>query len=443
MVSAGVYAMIRMFPLLSAGWKPGLPLTPPMLALAVIGAFTALFSATIAMAQSDIKKVLAYSTISQLGFMLAALGIGAYVAAAFHLMTHAFFKALLFLGSGSVIHGMEHGEQHAHHGAQKERATEHEVAGSHRPALDPQNMFNMGGLGSKMPLTFWTFVIGGLALSGFPLITAGFWSKDEILAEAWAGAPVVFIALALAAVLTAFYTMRQISLTFLGQPRTEAAEHASENKWTMTLPLGVLAFFAVAAGWVGIPNDFLGLNLGNTNLFHGLVGRALLAEPEALPFNFIPLTTSLVVALGGLLLGWWVYRRGPAEADDPLIRVLGPVHKVLKNKYYFDELYDLVFVRPARWLADVVVSQWIDRGLIDGVLHFIGRASLQFGDSLRLEIDTRLINGLADLTGRSVKRVGQSARYIQDGKVQEYLLVALAMMIVAGIILFMPGMLGR
>jgi NADH-quinone oxidoreductase subunit L len=435
MVSAGVYAMIRMFPLLSAGWKPGLPLTPPMLALAVIGAFTALFSATIAVAQSDIKRVLAYSTISQLGFMLAALGIGAYVAAAFHLMTHAFFKALLFLASGSVIHGMEHGEQHAHdhggHGA-------HDV-----PAPDPQNMFNMGGLGSKMPVTFWTFVIGGLALSGFPLVTAGFWSKDEILAETWAGAPLVFVILALAAVLTAFYTMRQISLTFLGQPRTAAAEHASENKWTMTLPLGVLAFFAVAAGWVGIPNDFLGLNLGSVNVFHGLVGRALLAEPEALPFNAIPLTTSLVVALGGLALGWWVYRRGPAEADDPLVKVLGPVHRLLKNKYYFDELYDFLFVRPARWLADVFASQWIDRGLIDGTLHLIGRVSMQFGDVLRTAIDMRVITGLGDATGSGVKRAGQSARFIQDGKVQEYLLVALAMMIVAGIVLFLPGFLGR
>jgi NADH-quinone oxidoreductase subunit L len=211
----------------------------------------------------------------------------------------------------------------------------------------------------------------------------------------------------------------------------------------MTLPLAVLAFFAVAAGWVGIPNDFLGLNLGNINAFHGLVGRALLAEPEALPFNVTPLTTSLVVALGGLLLGWWVYRSGPAEANDPLISVLGPVHTLLKNKYYFDELYDLVFVRPARWLAEVFVSQWIDRGLIDGTLHLIGRLSLRFGDGLRTEIDARIVNGFGDLTGRSVKQAGQSARFVQDGKVQEYLLVALAMMIVAGIVLFLPGLLGR
>ena len=187
--------------------------------------------------------MLAYSTISQLGFMIAALGIGAYVAAAFHLITHAFFKALLFLGSGSVIHGMEHGVLHT---------------GNHK--VDPQDMFNMGGLRKKMPITFWTFLIGGFALSGFPLVTAGFWSKDEILADAFGhGHMAVFITLAIAAFMTAFYTMRQITLTFLGEPRTKEAEHAQENKWTMTVPLMVLAFFAVTYGWVGIPEHFPGL----------------------------------------------------------------------------------------------------------------------------------------------------------------------------------------
>src|SRR3989304_396749 len=233
MVSGGVYAIIRMFPLLSLDPKT-------MTIVAFIGAFTAIFAATIAVAQNDIKRVLAYSTISQLGYMIAALGIGAYVAAVFHLITHAFFKALLFLGSGSVIHGMEHGVLHT---------------GNHK--VDPQDMFNMGGLRKKMPVTFWTFLIGGLALSGFPLVTAGFWSKDEILADAFAnGRWIVFGVLALAAVLTAFYTMRQITLTFLGTPRTKAAEHASESVRTMTLPLIVLAVFAIAVGWGGIPESF-------------------------------------------------------------------------------------------------------------------------------------------------------------------------------------------
>ena len=206
MVSAGVYMVIRMFPLLSLD-----PHT--MTVVAFIGAFTALFAATIAVAQNDIKRVLAYSTISQLGYMIAALGAGAYVAAAFHLVTHAFFKALLFLGSGSVIHGMEHGVLH-----------------TGQARFDPQDMFNMGGLRKKMPITFWTFLIGGFALSGFPLLTAGFWSKDEILASTFNGHMAVFVTLAIAAFLTAFYTMRQITLTFLGEPRTRCCRACAGNQ---------------------------------------------------------------------------------------------------------------------------------------------------------------------------------------------------------------------
>ncbi len=169
MVSAGVFLSARFFPLISAGWEAGQPLTTPMLVMAAIGSFTALFAALIALGQRDIKRVLAYSTISQLGYMVAALGIGAYGAAVFHLFTHAFFKALLFLGSGSVIHGMEHGKL---------------ATGD---TADPQDMFSMGGLRGKMPVTFWTFLAGALALSGFPLLTAGFWSKDEILSGAFHG----------------------------------------------------------------------------------------------------------------------------------------------------------------------------------------------------------------------------------------------------------------
>ncbi len=264
MVSAGVYAGIRMFPLLSMD-----PTT--MSIVAFIGAFTALFSATIAVAQNDVKRVLAYSTISQLGFMIAALGIGAYVAAAFHLITHAFFKALLFLGSGSVIHGMEHGVLHT---------------GDHK--VDPQDMFNMGGLRKKMPITFWTFLIGGFALSGFPVITAGFWSKDEILADAWAHHHyTVFIVLAVAAFLTAFYTMRQITLTFLGEARTKEAEHAHETPWTMTVPLMVLAFFAITYGWVGIPEHFPvlgGLSQTGSMTLSAIRWNILLPRPNSVGF---------------------------------------------------------------------------------------------------------------------------------------------------------------
>jgi len=416
MVSAGVYLVARFFPLLTAGWQEGQPLTPTLTIVAGIGSFTALFAATIALAQRDIKRVLAYSTISQLGYMVAAVGIGAYVAAVFHLVTHAFFKALLFLGSGSVIHGMEHGLHASAHD---------EHAGGHAP-FDAQDMFNMGGLRKKMPLTFWTFVIGGLALSGFPLITAGFWSKDEIFADAFAhGHLLIFGALAVAALLTAFYTMRQITLTFLGQPRSHAAGHAHESVWTMTAPLLVLAVFAVGAGWAGIPEDFPVLGGLLPNWLHEFVGGALLEHPAAVPFEYIPLLTSLAVALGGLFLGWLVYRRVTAGQPDPLARPLGPLYVLLRNKYYFDELYGFLFVRPATWFAETFTSRWVDRGLIDGALHAIGRVALVLGSFLRNAIDLPIINGAADRLSEAVKRAGSEFRVLQSGRVQGYLIVGL------------------
>ena len=405
MVSAGVYMVIRMFPLLTAGWEEGMPLTPTLTIMATIGAFTALFAATIALAQNDIKRVLAYSTISQLGYMIAALGIGAYAAAAFHLVTHAFFKALLFLGSGSVIHGVEHGVLHT---------------GEH---VDPQDMFNMGGLREKMPVTFWTFLIGGFALSGFPVLTAGFWSKDEILAEAFANKWPVFIVLALAALLTAFYTMRQITLTFLGKPRTESAQHASETRWTMTVPLVILAVFAVGAGWVGIPEHFTGGLI--PNWFHEFVAGTIEKHLPVVEFNIIPLLTSLVVALGGLTLGWWVYRDVRAGAPDPLQKVLGPLHKVLKNKYYLDEIYDVLFVRPAYWVAETFTYKFLDRTVIDGILHFVARVASNVGTILRNYIDKPIVNGAGDAVGEGVKLVGRRFRVIQTGRVQQYMLIAL------------------
>jgi NADH-quinone oxidoreductase subunit L len=405
MVSAGVYMVIRIFPLLSAGAEHG-ELTAAMTVMAFIGGFTAIFAATIAVAQNDIKRVLAYSTISQLGFMIAALGIGAYIAAVFHLITHAFFKALLFLGSGSVIHGVEHGVLHT---------------GDH---ADPQNMLNMGGLYKKMPITFITFLAGGLSLAGFPFLTAGFWSKDEILADAFAeGHWVLLTVLAIAALLTAFYTARQITLTFLGKPRTPAAEHANETPWTMTFPLIILAVFAIAAGWVGIPEDFLGLHLP-ANWFHEFVGGTLAEHPETIQFSFVPLLISLVVALGGLFLGWLVYRNYQAGAQDPLEKALGPVHKLLKNKYYFDEIYDFLFVRPAYWIADTFTNQWMDRGLIDGILHGASRVLYSLGGIFRNYFDKPVVNGFGDLVGEGTKKIGRALRVIQTGRVQQYLLAA-------------------
>ncbi|HET7145114.1 MAG TPA: NADH-quinone oxidoreductase subunit L, partial [Anaerolineales bacterium] len=404
MVSAGVYAVIRMFPLLSLDPKT-------MTIVAFIGAFTAIFAATIAVAQNDIKRVLAYSTISQLGFMIAALGIGAYVAAVFHLITHAFFKALLFLGSGSVIHGMEHGVLHT---------------GDHK--VDPQDMFNMGGLRKKMPITFWTFLIGGLALSGFPIVTAGFWSKDEILADAFGhGHMAVFITLAVAAFLTAFYTMRQITLTFLGEPRTKEAEHAHETPWTMTAPLVVLAVFAVTYGWVGIPEHFPVLGGLVPNWFHEFVGGTLAEHPEALEFRWEPLVTSLFVALGGLFFGWLAYRNVNAVEQDKLQIPL------LKNKYYFDEAYDFLFVKPLTWFSEVFVSKWMDKSLIDGILHIFGPTTGGIGNTIRNYFDVPVINRFfGDGSADATYWLGKNLRPIQTGRIQQYLLLSLIVLLVVG-----------
>ncbi|MRR30601.1 NADH-quinone oxidoreductase subunit L, partial [bacterium] len=406
------------FPLLSAGWEPGAALTTPMVVMGVIGSFTALFAATIAVAQNDVKRVLAYSTISQLGYMIAALGVGAYAAAAFHLVTHAFFKALLFLGSGSIIHGMEHGVLHT---------------GEH---IDPQNMLNMGGLRKKMPITFWTFLIGGLALSGFPLVTAGFWSKDEILTGAFKGGQMgVFIALALAALLTAFYTARQITLTFLGKPRTKAAEHAHESKWTMTAPLAILSVFAIAAGWAGIPADFPGLGGLIPNWFEEFVGSMLHFEAAEAAHSLVPLFTSLVVALGGLALGWVVYK-GLQKPVDPLEKPLGGFHTVLKNKYYIDEFYQAAIIRPANWVANVFTYKILDQTIIDGLLHGIARFGVWLGTGLRNVIDLPVVNGAGDNAARGTRGVGMFLRNRQSGRIQQYMVIAISLLVLAGLVIY-------
>jgi NADH-quinone oxidoreductase subunit L len=417
MVSAGVYLVIRIYPLVAAGWHEGLPLNPTMSIIAFIGAFSALFAATIAVAQNDIKRVLAYSTISQLGYMIAALGMGAYVAATFHLLTHAFFKALLFLGSGSVIHGVEHGALHT---------------GDH---ADPQDMFNMGGLRKKMPITFATFLIGGLALSGFPLVTAGFWSKDEILAHAFEnGHWAVFAALALAALLTAFYTMRQITLTFFGEPRSKAAEQAHETPRTMTWPLVILAVFAIGIGWLGIPEGLTGGLI--PNFFQSFVGATLVEEPEALAFNAVPMLVSIAVALTGLGLGYFVYRKQTAGQKDPLeVALPGFIYTTLKRKYYFDEFYNFFIIRPVWWLSETFSYLIVDRTVIDGALHAIGFAAQWIGRSIRQYFDAPFINRfIGDGSAAVTQWSGQKLKLSQPGQVQSYLVGSLVVIIIlAGI----------
>ncbi|HFE66252.1 MAG TPA: NADH-quinone oxidoreductase subunit L [Chloroflexi bacterium] len=424
MVSAGIYMLLRVFPLIAVAIEgnPGVGWV-----IGGIGAFTALMAATIAIAQNDVKGVLAYSTISQLGFMVATIGVGGYIAAAFHLITHGFFKALLFLASGSVIHGMEHGAMHVH---------DHHT--------DPQDMRYMGGLRKKMPVTFWTFVIGGLALSGFPFVTAGFWSKDEMFAEAFTlmqegnlTALFVLVMLVLAAFLTAYYTARQISLTFLGKPRSPLAEHAHESNKFMTVPLVLLAVFAVSAGWSGITDNFLGSRGIFRNYFHALVGSSIeetmleLKEAhlvahgiETLPWNWSPLILSLVVALGGLFIGWWIYGRKalPAGYTDPVKRPLGPLYNFFQNKWYWDELYHTIFYRPTVWISEQLMV-FIDKGIIDGILHLIARIVYVIGHYAK-RFEEIVISGGVDWLKDKTLQFANWTRQLQTGNVQEYAAVS-------------------
>ena len=301
--------------------------------------------------------------------------------------------------------------------------------------MDPQDMFNMGGLRKKMPATFWTFLIGGLSLAGFPIFFAGFWSKDEILGHAfhYPEFQIVFWVLVFTAFLTAFYTMRQISLTFLGQPRTEAAGHAHESHWTMLTPLVILAAFAIFAGFVGIKADMPGFGLINGPFatagtpFEHFVEPVLAATItlEVLPFSWTPLLIASTAGVVGLILGWWVYGRRPLAAGqlDPLEVKMGGLYVVLKNKYYLDEIYDYVFVQPARrfaaWMGDV-----FDRKGIDGVLHGIAHGALRLSLAFR-SFDTKVVNGGADGFASSIKAAGHWLRDIQTGRVQNYLLLAL------------------
>jgi len=406
MVSAGVYLTARTFPLISAvehGPQWGL--------IAFIGAFSALMTATIGLAQNDIKRVLAYSTISQLGYMIAALGIGAFVAAIFHLITHAFFKALLFLGSGSVIHGVEQG----HH-----TLTPHPSPSQGEGEFDANDMMNMGGLWSKMPRTAWSFLAGTLALAGvFPF--AGFWSKDEILAHAWeeflhhgvvSWPFFVWLLLTVAAFLTAFYMGRQVFLVFAGEPRTEAARHARESPGSMTWPLMILAFFAITLGLVGMPW---------ANLFHTLVGEIY----PATPFSLSVALLSTAMALGGLFVGWLIYGRKPLRAGqpDPLSR-LGPVYTFLKNKWYFDELYQATIIRFTLWLSGVFFK-FDDSWVVDPIVDAVGRFGRWLSDAFRRLVDEPIVDGAVNGVARLADLTGRGLRLIQTGRVQNYLLVVL------------------
>jgi NADH-quinone oxidoreductase subunit L len=426
MVSAGVYLVARMLPLFATTENGA-----AMQVVAIIGAITVLLGATIGVAQYDIKRVLAYSTISQLGYMMMALGIGGFVAGVFHLITHAFFKALLFLGSGSVIHAMEHGAHHVH---------DHHT--------DPQDMRNMGGLHDKMRASYWAYLLGALALVGiFPL--AGFWSKDEILTEAflhlnnslffW-----VYVAGTVGAAFTAFYMGRQIGLVFRGKPRTALDEHAVEPGKRMTWSLLVLAFFAVFLGFINIPAN---VPIIGTGWYHHFVGEVHLIAEEVAPgiefgtisFNVIVAVSSFVIGLIFFALGWWLYSRvDDAQAKDPVqsIPAIGrPVFAILYNKYYFDEIYRGLIIYPVVSLATLCAKfdyDWVINRIVDFFGYLMRFVSDIIGRFDVIAIDGWLVNGIP----QAINWCGGQLRFLQTGRVQNYmLLLVIGFLILVGLAL--------
>jgi NADH-quinone oxidoreductase subunit L len=432
MVAAGVYLVARTLPLFIAGFE--IAHAPALGWVAVIGAITAFFGATIGLAQNDIKRVLAYSTISQLGYMMMGLGLGSLVAGIFHLLTHAFFKALLFLSSGSVIHGMEHGHHEVAHHSDHDHHDEDE-------GFNANDMKTMGGLRHKMPRTFWPYMAGTLALVGI-VPFAGFWSKDEILAEAFhlwqesgvLGLPfLVWLAGTLGAFITALYMGRQIALVFWGEPRHEAAKHAHESPGSMTVPLMILAIFAVIGGFANAP--FLGSPLHH---FMGEVHEASeVVHSAAVPFSLAVAGVSTVLALGGLLGGWAIYRNYRAGEVEPFQRWLGPIFTLLKNKYYVDELYQLAIIRPVVWLADQAFN-FDNRWVIDPAVNLVGAIGRLASDITRI-FDTVVVDtGMVEGTAKAFHAFGGWLRKTQTGRAQNYLLVvAVTVLLLLGLYLWL------
>jgi NADH-quinone oxidoreductase subunit L len=379
MVTSGVYLVARSMPLFEVAG-------PSLQVVGVVGAITALFAATIALVQFDIKRVMAYSTVSQLGYMFLALGVGAPIAAIFHLATHAFFKALLFLGSGSVIHGLG-GEQ---------------------------DMRKMGGLRRKMPVTFWTMLIAGGALAALPPL-AGFWSKDEILGAAFVNGRFVLYAIGIiTAVLTAFYVTRALWMTFYGEPRDHHLyDHAHESPRVMTLPLSALAVGSAVLGiLIGFPPE-----QGFIHSFLAPVVEAAGVAEHAPEIATIVVLAGVSVLAGaiGIAVGISMYVRHRPDAAA-LTRAAGPLYRILVNRYYVDELYDHRIVDAARAIAG---ASWA--------------------------FDIHIIDGLANRLGWALAIGGQGLRRVQTGIVGNY-----ALTIVAGLLLILvayggyaAGVLGR
>jgi NADH-quinone oxidoreductase subunit L len=363
MVTAGVYMVARMHPLFSRA-----PIA--MFVVALVGAVTAFYSATIGLVQRDIKKVLAYSTVSQLGYMFLACGVGAYAAGIFHLMTHAFFKGLLFLAAGSVIHAMG-GEQ---------------------------DMMKMGGLRKKIPITYWTMLIATLAIAGIPGFS-GFFSKDEILEAAGAGPHAnlwLWLLGVFGAGLTSFYMFRLVFLTFFGKPRfDEHKVHVHESPRNMTVPLMVLAFLSIFGGWFAVKHL-----VGGTEYFDRFLGPVFSSYPvqaatqqagslaesaSATPaMDFVHAITGWPVIVGilGLLVAWWFYIKRP-DAPKRLAQKVHGLYLLLLNKYYVDEIYAALIVRPLLWISTNVLWHGVDQGVIDGIVNGSARVARESGGKVR------------------------------------------------------------
>ncbi|WP_239461250.1 NADH-quinone oxidoreductase subunit L [Occallatibacter savannae] len=405
MVAAGVYLIARVYPLMSAGAiahgeAPGT--TTALMVVTWVGASTALFAALIAVAQNDIKRILAYSTVSQLGYMMAGLGVGGVAVGMFHLITHAFFKALLFMGSGSVIHGVH----------------------------EEQDIRRMGGLRKSMPITFITYAVGMLALCGVPIFFSGFWSKDAILesAHGWPLSRAPYYMLVFGAVLTAFYMTRQVSYVFFGQYRGHS--HPHESPRVMTTPLAILAVSAVALGVIGTPAwPWFRAFLENHPAY---VEMHAFAEPAWLML----LLTSFVIVILGIGHGWWLYgNKSPrAEEPDALEKAMPPVWIVLANRLYIDELYGATVIAFYYWWAKV--ADWIDREIWGDIVATI---TLTFKGWARLNkfLDANMVDGAFDKGCEEIYNGGGVLARIQNGRGQIYLrLLAVAVVILAAILIW-------
>ncbi len=385
MVAAGVYMVARGMTVFAGSAEAST-------VIAVIGLITSFMAATIALTQVDIKRVLAYSTCSQLGYMIMALGLYGvdyahhhhsvgYYAGTFHLMTHAFFKALLFLGAGSVIH-----------------------------AVHTNDIFEMGGLRKKMNITSITFLIACLSISGIPPFS-GFFSKDEIVVAS-STHPFFFVGTLLIAFMTAFYMFRLYFLTFEGSPRNQHKyDHAHESPTSMTLPLIVLGFLSIFAGWTGLPFEWFGLTGFSHFVYHGE-----LAEHHP---SYLLMAISVVVGGSGILFSYLIYKRKAWSSEAIKAKVL-PIQKFLFNKWYIDELYEATIIQPTLTLARKL--WWFDASVIDGMVNFAGWFTVKWADAKEL-FDKYIIDGAVNGIGHVCMAGSFFLRFIQTGKVQFYALV--------------------